>query len=346
VRIVVDAMGGDRSPGVVVEGAKQVASEQLKVILVGDEAQVAPLLPADHPHISLVHAPDVIGYHEEPAAAARSKIHSSIVVGLKLVHGGEADAFVSAGNTGAVVAASVLHVRRIKGVIRPAICSIMPCAPAPIAMLDIGANAECRPELLLQFAVMGQAFAREVMSIKDPQVGLLSIGEEPTKGTPEVIDAHRLMAADPRIHFYGNVEGRDIMNRVVDVIVTDGFTGNVALKTIEGTAKAILKTIRAAFDASLATKLGGLLVRNDVMRVKAALDPEEYGGALLVGMNAPIVIAHGSSGAHGIANAIRQGRRGVVSDLQPTIMRELGKGTLSSETSSVDSVETHPEVGK
>jgi glycerol-3-phosphate acyltransferase PlsX len=328
VRVAVDAAGGDNAPDEIIKGALSVAGDHLHVILVGDEAALRARVPEHAPAISLVHAPDVIGYDEEPAHAARHRTESSIVVGLRLVREGAADAFVSAGNTGAVVAASVLHVRRIKGVVRPAICTIMPAIPSPIAFLDAGANAECRPEHLLQFAIMGQAFAQEVMGIDRPRVGLLSIGEEPTKGTPDVIETHRLLAADERVRFYGNVEGRDIMNRVVDVVVTDGFTGNVALKTIEGTARAILRALRATIDSSAGTKLGGLLLRRDLMTIKAALDPEEYGGALLVGMNAPIVIAHGNSGAAGIANAIRQGRRGVVSELQPTIARELG-GELS-----------------
>jgi len=328
VRVAVDAAGGDNAPDEIMKGALSVAGDHLHVILVGDEAALRARLPEPTPAVSLVHAPDVIGYDEEPAHAARHRTESSIVVGLRLVREGAADAFVSAGNTGAVVAASVLHVRRIKGVARPAICTIMPAMPSPIAYLDAGANAECRPEHLLQFAIMGQAFAQEVMGIDRPRVGLLSIGEEPTKGTPDVIETHRLLATDERVRFYGNVEGRDIMNRVVDVVVTDGFTGNVALKTIEGTARAILRALRATIDSSAGTKLAGLLLRHDLMTLKAALDPEEYGGALLVGMNAPIVIAHGNSGAAGIANAIRQGRRGVVSELQPTIARELG-GELS-----------------
>ena len=345
VRVAVDAAGGDHAPQAIVGGALRVADAHLHVILVGDEALISPLLRGSHPHVSVVHAPDVIGHQEEPAHAARNKTESSIVVGLRLVRDGKADAFVSAGNTGAVVAASVLHVHRIKGVLRPAICTIMPCMPVPIAFLDAGANAECRPEHLLQFAVMGQAFACEVMGLPEPQVGLLSIGEEPTKGTPEVIEAHRLMAADERVRFYGNVEGRDIMNRVVDVVVADGFTGNVALKTIEGSARAILSALRATIDSSAATRLGGLLLRRDLLRLKAALDPEEYGGALLLGMNAPIVIAHGNSKAAGIANAIRQGRRGVVSGLQPTIARELG-AAFSPRAHCVDSGETHLEVDR
>ena len=324
VRVALDAAGGDNAPGEIVAGALQAAGPQLHVVLVGDEARLRPLVPAGHSHVSVVHAPDVIASNEEPAKAARNKTESSIVVGLRLAHTGEAEAFVSAGNTGAVVAGSLLYVRRIRGVQRPAICTIMPCMPAPIAFLDVGANAEVRPEHLRQFAVMGQAFAREVMGIAEPQVGLLSIGEEPTKGTPDVIEAHRLIAADERIRFFGNIEGRDIMNRTVDVVVTDGFTGNVALKTIEGSARAILSALRGTIDISVGTRLGGLLLRRDLLRLRAALDPEEFGGALLVGMNAPVVIAHGNSRAQGIANAVRMGRRGAVSDLLPAIARELG----------------------
>ncbi len=324
VRVAVDAAGGDNAPDEVVRGALQAAGPLVHIVFVGDEARLRPLLPADAQFASVVHAPDVIGYDEEPAWAARNKTASSIVVGLKLTHEGRADAFVSAGNTGAVVAGSLLYVRRITGVQRPAICTIMPCVPSPIAFLDVGANAECRPEHLRQFAVMGQAFAREVMSIPGPTVGLLSIGEEPTKGTPDVIEAHRLIAADRRINFYGNVEGRDIMNRTVDVVVTDGFTGNVGLKTIEGTARAVMLAVRNSIDVSLRTKIGGALLRTQLLRVRDALDPEEFGGALLVGMNAPVVIAHGNSRARGVAQAVRMARRGAVSELLPTIAAELG----------------------
>jgi glycerol-3-phosphate acyltransferase PlsX len=326
VRVAVDAMGGDNAPGAVVEGALQAAGPSLHVVLVGDEAVVRSLFPASTPHVSVVHAPDVIDAHDEPAKAARHKTDSSLVVGLKLVQAGEADAFVSAANTGAVVAGSIFYVRRIRGVQRPAICSVFPAVPAPIACLDIGANADCRPEHLRQFAVMGQAFAREVMGVADPLVGLLSIGEEPSKGSADVIEAHKLIAADDRIRFYGNVEGRDIMNRVVDVVVTDGFTGNVALKSIEGTARAVMSAVRDAIGATTLTKLGGALLRAELYRIRDVLDPEEFGGAFLVGMNAPVIIAHGNSGAKGIANAVRQGRRGVVCDLLPSISRELGSG--------------------
>ena len=330
VRVVVDAAGGDNAPDEIVKGALDAVGPQLQVVLIGDEPRIRALLPQGVQNVSVVHAPEVIGYDEEPATAARAKTGSSIVVGLKMVHAGEADAFVSAGNTGAVVAASVLYVRRIPGVKRPAICTIMPAMPAPVAFLDVGANAECRAEFLRQFAIMGQAFAREVMSIPEPTIGLLSIGEEPTKGTPEVIEAHQLIAGDDRVaHFYGNIEGRDIMNRLVDVIVTDGFTGNVGLKTIEGSARAIMGALKAVIMDSVKTKMGGLLLQKDLQILRDALNPEEFGGALLLGMNAPVIIAHGNSRARGIAQAVRMGRRGVVTDLLPTIARELGTQTAS-----------------
>jgi glycerol-3-phosphate acyltransferase PlsX len=324
VRVAVDAMGGDKAPCEVVRGALQAAGPELHVVFVGDEAVVRPLVPQGAQNVAFVHAPDAIGYDEEPAWAARNRTGSSIVVGLQLVHAGEADAFVSAGNTGAVTAGALLYVRRIRGVQRPAICTIMPCMPRPIAFLDVGANAEYKPDHLHQFAVMGSLFAREVMGIADPAVGLLSIGEEPTKGTQDVIEAHKLIAADPRVHFYGNVEGRDIMNRVVDVVVTDGFTGNVALKTVEGSARGIMRALRQTIDINVGTKLGGLLLRRRLTVVKDALDPNEFGGAVLVGVSAPVIIAHGSSTARGIAQAARMGRRAVVSELLPAIAGELG----------------------
>lgn len=329
VRVVVDAAGGDGAPEAVVRGALQAVGPEIHVILVGDEAVVRPLLPPGAGYVSVLHAPDVIGYDEEPAWAARNKTDSSIVLGLKLLHEGGADAFVSAGNTGAVTAGALLYVRRIKGVQRPAICTIMPCMPRPIAFLDVGANAEYRPEHLRQFAVMGSIFAREVMSIAEPVVGLLSIGEEPTKGTPDVIEAHQLIAADQHVRFYGNVEGRDIMNRVVDVVVTDGFTGNVALKTIEGSARGILSALRQAIDTSVATKFGGLLLRRDLMRLKDALDPNEFGGAILAGVTSPVIIAHGSSTDRGIAQAVRMGRRAVVSGLVAAVAAELGSSSAN-----------------
>ena len=324
VRVAVDAAGGDHAPEAVVTGALEVAGPSLTVVLFGDEARLRPLV-AGAPHVEIVHADDVIGSADEPASAARHKTASSMVVGAKAVAAGDADAFVGAGNTGAMLACALLYIRRQRGVQRPAICTIMPAAPTPVAMLDVGANADVRADHLRQFALMGQIFARELMGIERPRVGLLSIGEESTKGSQLVLEAHKLIAADERVDFYGNVEGRDVMNRLVDVVVTDGFTGNVVLKTVEGTARAVMKALRSAIDHSAVTKLGALALRGELLRIRAALDPEEYGGAFLIGMSAPVVIAHGSSGPRGIANAIRLGRRGVVTGLLPTIAAELGE---------------------
>jgi glycerol-3-phosphate acyltransferase PlsX len=319
VRVALDAFGGDNAPDAVVEGALAVADENIQVLLVGRAAELQRRVPAATTHIEIVDAPDVIASGDEPVKAVRARPESSLVVAAKLVVAGRADAFVSAGNTGAVVAAGLLHIRRMKGVIRPAICAIMPALPSPVVFLDAGANAEVRSEHLRQFAIMGQAYAREVLHIEAPTVGLLSIGEEPTKGTAAVIEANAVLAADPAIDFKGNVEGRDLMNRTVDVVVTDGFTGNVALKVLEGAAKAMFKMMRAATEGSPRAQIGGLLMRPALRGLRATLDPEEYGGTYLLGLNGVVIIAHGDSQARGVANAVRTGARGVRSGLLQTI---------------------------
>ena len=323
VRVALDAMGGDLAPAETVRGALAVAGEQLSVVLVGRRAELEPLV-AGAAHVEIVPAADVISSSEEPAKAVRGRPEASIVVAARLVAGGQADALVSAGSTGAVLAASLLYIRRLKGVSRPAICTLMPSIPLPIVFLDMGANADVRPEHLRQFAVMGQAFATEVLGLERPTVGLLSIGEEPAKGNQLVVEAHRLIAGDEQINFYGNVEGRDLMNRKVDIVVADGFTGNVAVKVTEGTARAILGAIKGAVTGSVRAKLGAALMKPDLRRIRDALDPEEYGGAYLLGMNRPVVIAHGNSRARGIGNAVLAAARAVTSDLLPTIAARLG----------------------
>jgi phosphate acyltransferase len=325
VRVAVDALGGDHAPGVVVEGALEVASENLRVVLVGPQGELAALLRGrENPHIEIVDAPDRIGSGDEPVEAVRGRPQSSLVVTARLVADGRADAFMSMGNTGAALAAGLLHIHRIKGVLRPALCTLLPAVPLPIVFLDAGANAEVRPEALRQFAVMGQVFAQEVLGIDRPTVGLLSIGEEPTKGTAAVIEAHRLMAADSQISFYGNVEGRDLSSHTVDVIVADGFSGNIALKVFEGTARTIVNEIRNAVLGSLRAKIGAAIMSRDLRHIAEALDPEQYGGAYLLGLRRPMVVGHGSSHTKGVANGIRTASRGVTSDLLPTIARRLG----------------------
>jgi glycerol-3-phosphate acyltransferase PlsX len=343
VTVALDAAGGDNAPAEVVRGALSAAGERLRLLLVGPEERLRALpgVPGN-PYVEVVHAPDLIGASDEPTRAVRAKPDSSLVMAARLVADGRADACVSAGNTGAVVVAGLLHVRRMKGVLRPAICQLMPAVPLPVVLLDVGANAEVRPEHLRQFAVMGQVFASEVVGLDDPQVGLLSIGEESTKGTPIVIEAHRLLSEDQTINFYGNVEGYDIMARVVDVIVTDGFTGNVALKVTEGTARTILTEIRNAVTGSWRAKVGALIMAPDLRRIRAALDPEDYGGSYLLGLNAPVVIAHGNSHARGIGNAVKTASRAVTSGLLQTIADRLAAGGAVAEAEAAESAVKTP----
>ena len=279
VRVAVDALGGDNAPEVVVEGALQVASELLRVVLVGPEERLRALLPAGgHPHIEIVPATDKIGSGDEPVEAVRNRPDSSLVVAARLVADGKADAFVSMGNTGAALAAGLLLVHRIKGVLRPALCTLLPAIPLPVVFLDAGANAEVRPEALRQFGVLGSIFAQEMLGLERPTVGLLSIGEEPTKGTQVVIEAHKLMAADPQINFFGNVEGRDLSRHTVDVVVTDGFTGNVALKVFEGTARTIVGEIRSAVLGSLRAKIGAAIMSRDLRHIARRSTPNSTAG--------------------------------------------------------------------
>ncbi len=325
VRVAVDALGGDHAPEAVVEGALLSASELLRVVLVGPPERLGALLPpGGHPHIEIVAATDKISSGDEPVEAVRNRPESSLVVAARLLADGRADAFLSMGNTGAALAAGLLHVHRIKGVLRPALCTLLPAVPLPVVFLDAGANAEVRPEGLRQFAVLGQTFAQEMLGIERPSVGLLSIGEEPSKGTQAVIEAHRLIAADPQINFYGNVEGRDLARHVVDVIVADGFSGNIALKVFEGTARTIVGEIRSAVLGSLRAKIGAAIMSRDLRKISEALDPEQYGGAYLLGLRRPMIVGHGSSHARGVASGIRTASRGVTSELLPTIARRLG----------------------
>jgi phosphate acyltransferase len=335
VRVAVDALGGDHAPEAVVEGALLAAGELLRVVLVGPPERLAALLPAGgHPHIEIVPATDKISSGDEPVEAVRNRPDSSLVVAARLLADGRADAFVSMGNTGAALAAGLLHVHRIKGVLRPALCTLLPAVPLPIVFLDAGANAEVRPEGLRQFAVLGQTFAQEMLGIERPSVGLLSIGEEPSKGTQAVIEAHRLIAADPQINFYGNVEGRDLSRHVVDVIVADGFAGNIALKVFEGTARTIVGEIRNAVLGSLRAKIGAAIMSRDLRKISEALDPEQYGGAYLLGLRRPMIVGHGSSRARGIASGIRTASRGVTSELLPTIARRVGGDDSQSDSQS------------
>jgi glycerol-3-phosphate acyltransferase PlsX len=253
-----------------------------------------------------------ISNDEEPALAVRSKQDASIVQAARAVADGRADALVSPGPTGATLAAAVLHVKRIRGVHRPAVAALIPVPGGrPTLLLDVGANVEVRPEHLVQFAYMGAQFMEGVHGVANPRVGLLSIGEEPKKGTEDVVAAHARLAADSKLNFVGNVEGNDVLAGVADVIVTDGFTGNVALKLMEGTASRVTGAIREAIRSGAVSTLGGLLIRGKVAGLREQIDPNATGGAILLGVRKPVVIAHGKSSAEGIANAVRLAQRAV-----------------------------------
>jgi phosphate acyltransferase len=306
-RIAVDAMGGDRGPEAVVDGALAARAEGIETILFGSAG-------LDTKGLELVPTTQVVDMREKPADAFRTKSDSSLVRAIKAVADGEADAVVSAGNTGAMLAAGLVLLRRVPGVRRPAIAVPIPARRGPCVLVDAGANADCRAEHLLQFGMMGAVFAEEMLEIVRPAVRLLSIGEEPEKGNQLTLEAHELLAASD-LDFRGNAEGRDILEGAADVLVTDGFTGNVALKAVEGTIRTLLDSLREEITASSAGTVGGLLIRPAARRLRKRLDPDTYGGAYLLGLRGLVVIAHGNSSATAIANAIRLAARGVDHDV-------------------------------
>jgi phosphate acyltransferase len=302
-RVAVDALGGDRAPDEVVAGAHDAAASGIDVVLYGPAG-------LDTGGLTLVEAPDRIEMADKPAEAVRAKPDSSLVAAVRGVADGDADAVVSAGNTGAMLAAGLLHLRRLPGVMRPAIAVPIPARDGPSVLLDAGANADARAEHLLQFAHMGSVFSRELLGVENPEVRLLSIGEEDEKGNALVLDAHALLRASD-LNFRGNAESRDLLRKAADVVVADGFTGNVALKLLEGTIKDLLDALRAEITATATGKLGGLLIRPAANRLRKRLDPDTYGGAYLLGLRGLAVIAHGNSSRTAIANAIRLAARGV-----------------------------------
>ena len=300
-------MGGDDAPGAIVAGALQAAEADLTPVLFGPAG-------LDTGGLELVEAPDRIGMHDKPAEAVRAKPGSSLVAACRAVAEGSADAVVSAGNTGAMLAAGLIHQRRLPNVLRPAIAVPIPTSRGPSVLLDAGANADARPEHLLQFGHMGAIFAAEVLGVASPQVRLLSIGEEAEKGNQLTLDAHALLAAS-QLRFAGNAESRDLLAGAGDVVVCDGFTGNVALKLLEGTIATLLDSLRDEISATRRGRLGGLLIRPAARRLRTRLDPDTYGGAYLLGLRGLSVIAHGNSSSAAIANAIRLAARGVEHDV-------------------------------
>jgi glycerol-3-phosphate acyltransferase PlsX len=303
IRVAVDAMGGDRGPETVVAGALEARSDTIQPILFGPPG-------LDTKGLELVPAADVIEMDDKPADAVRAKPDSSLVAACRAVGEGTAQAVVSAGNTGAMLAAGLLHIRRLQGVRRPAIAVVIPARTRPSVLIDAGANADARPEHLLQFAHMGSVFAQDVLGVRRPEIRLLSIGEEREKGNELTLEAHELLL-ESGLNFRGNTEARDLLRGAADVVVTDGFTGNVALKLLEGTIMELLDELRQEIGATRRGKLGGLLIRPAARRLRDRLDPDTYGGAYLLGLRGLSVIAHGNSSSRAIANAIRLAARGV-----------------------------------
>lgn len=307
--IALDAMGGDHMPDAAVAGAAEAVRAGTQVVLVGDEARLRVSLAEHGADVPIAHAADVIGM-DEHATDVRRRRDASVVVATRLVADGHASAVVSMGHSGATMAAALLVLGRIKGVERPAILANIPNAKGGFtALIDAGANADCRPSFLQQFALMGDAYARAMYATDEPTVGLMSIGEEPEKGNELTREAHVLLAATPGLRFHGNVEGRDLLRGTTDVMVTDGFTGNVMLKLAEGEARVLFGMVRDALRSDLRSKLGGLLARPALRRVAQRLDPAEVGAQPLLGVAGPAFIGHGSSDARAVASAMRTAER-------------------------------------
>ena len=320
VRVAVDAMGGDKAPEEIVAGAIEAASNEVEPLLFGLRDVLEPLAGG----LEIVHTPEVVAMDEKPSDAAREKRESSMFAACRAVGEGSAGAVVSAGNTGAMLAAGLLEIRRLADVHRPAIAVPLPAIGGTSILIDAGANADARPEHLVQFAHMGAVFAEELLGIGSPSVALLSIGEEAEKGNRLVRETHPLLE-DAGLRFVGNVESRDLLRHAADVVVCDGFTGNMSLKLMEGTIRTLLDTLREEITTTMAGKLGGLLIRRSAGRLRKRLDPETYGGAYLLGLRGLAVIAHGASSRTAVANAIRLAAHGVRGEVVSRVSTRLAE---------------------
>jgi len=324
MKIAIDAMGGDHAPKEIVLGAMKAvqAFPDIEILLVGNKEKIDPYL-TNRNKIDILHTEEMILGTDEPVRAVRKKKTASMVLGANEVKEGRADAFISAGNTGALMAAGLFVVGRIDGIERPALSPTLPTISGEgFLLLDVGANVDAKPNHLVQYAIMGSIYTEKVLGIKNPRVGLLNIGEEEKKGNELTKKAFELLQEE-NIHFIGNVEARDLLNGVCDVVVTDGFTGNMVLKSIEGTALSIFKMLKATLMSSIKSKLAAAVLKPDLKALSAKMDYSEYGGAALFGLNAPVIKAHGSSDANAIYNAIRQAKDVVQSEVIPTIKQTI-----------------------
>lgn len=329
MKILIDAMGGDNAPAEIVKGAVDASREfGVEVILVGKEEQVNASLEAaggkGDPKISVANATEVVDMEDDPAAVIRRKKDSSITVALRMLSRGEGDAVISAGSTGALLTGATLIVKRIKGIRRAAMAPVLPNTGAGVLLIDCGANVECTPEYLLQFAYMGSFYAKSVLGYASPKIGLLNVGTEAGKGGGLQKEAHALLAEAHecgRINFVGNIEAKQAFFGEVDVIVTDGFSGNIMLKTIEGTAKFMFSEIKALFKSSKKAGLAAAMVKGELGVMKKRLDPNEVGGTALLGISKPVLKAHGSSDARAVRSAVAQ----AVSFVEAGIIEEINE---------------------
>ncbi len=336
MKIAVDAMGGDHAPSAEVLGAIDAAREwPIEIVLVGDETRIMAVAASAGglpPNVTVVHASEVISPAEEPTKAVRTKKDASIVVAARLVREGAVDALLSAGSTGALVVVGTILIGRIKGIERPALAPVFPTIGDPVIVLDIGATPDPKPEYLVQWAMMGQIYAREILGRPNPKVALLNIGTEQEKGSALTKATYALLLQVPDLNFVGNIEGRDVPFGKVDVVVTDGFTGNVFLKTFEGVAMALMQAIKVAMKSTLIAKIGAVLVRPALRKMATRFDYQHHGGVLLLGVKAPVVKCHGSSSRVAIKNGIRAMRAALIG----RAVEKLGASVAAVDTTTDD----------
>ncbi|HEY9673347.1 MAG TPA: phosphate acyltransferase PlsX [Waterburya sp.] len=343
-RIAIDAMGGDHAPAEIVAGAIRAQAELgVDILLVGDPQAIEASLKhhTSSSQMEIVPAEDVVAMHEEPLVSLKRKPKASINVAMDLVKRHRADAVVSAGHSGAAMASALLRLGRLKGIDRPAIGAVFPTliAGKPVIVLDVGANVDCRPKYLEQFAVMGSVYSQYVLGIEEPKVGLLNIGEESTKGNDLAIRTHQLLQENPRVAFIGNAEGRDVLSGNFDVIVCDGFVGNVLLKFAEAVGEVMLQILREELPQGLQGQLGTALLKPNLKRIKQRVDHAEHGGGLLLGVAGICIISHGSSQAPSIFNAIRLAKEAIDNQVLERIQSKDFKGEQQSAATTQTSEE-------
>ena len=348
MRLLFDAMSGDNAPIENLKGARLAADQftEDQIILVGREAELRRLageqnIPLDR--LEFLDAPDLLTMEDDPMSILRAGKNSSMAVGFRALAEGKGDAYVTAGNTGAFVAGATFIVKRMSGIKRPALAPLIPSKEGFYQLLDVGANAVCRPEMLVQFGLMGSIYMKKIMKIENPRVGLVNIGVEDHKGTPLQQEAYQMMKNQHLFNFIGNAEARDIPLGVCDVAVCDGFTGNVILKTSEGLSKMLMTTLKEAIKSSFKSMMGGLLVKGSLGKIKKSMDYKEQGGAVLLGVKAPCIKAHGSSDAKAFYNALRQARNVVSQGVIPAIQSGLAE-IRAQEKDPADGKEAAPSV--